>query len=551
MPDLCDLQIHVNGQQTFFLHEIVFSRFCGKLRKIIKEEKRRSQIRKSGIVIDDFPGGAEGFELVSRFCYNNGIITITASNVSLLHCCAVSLGMTDKVSSCNLLHQTETFLEGLFNWSWHDILTSLKACESFFSFADSCGLIQKFMNSLLAKIAQNSDVFASSSSSSSSPDTRTRTPSFTSSNKSAWWFEDMTILSPSTIEQFLKTLGSFGSDNNNLVLTRFLLHYLKTAAHCKGNTNNNLMSSRSECTGLADTAVHGVVLMGKTSFSCRSLFWVLRIVSGFGLSRECRAELEKLMGGLLDQATLDDLLICGHNGGAYDVNIVLRLIRLFVHRDSKIVCIPRMIKVGRLIDKYLREIAPDQSLKISKFLGIAESLPDYARDSFDGVYRAIDIYLESHPALPLEERSRLCRCLNYDKLSLEACKDLAKNPRIPPRIAVQALASQGSSLPAENYVKEKDAKKKTSISKNIHHQMVLYKKNKSHDSSSASDHHHDKSLDEEDAESEHMRLNLQRMQWKVVELEKVCREMKGQMSRIVKTGAMVPPPHTRALPRLC
>ncbi|XP_059279588.1 BTB/POZ domain-containing protein At3g19850-like [Lycium ferocissimum] len=546
MPDLCDLQIHVNGQQTFFLHEKVFSRFCGKLRKIIKEEKRRSQIRKSGIVIDDFPGGAEGFELVSRFCYNNGIITITASNVSLLHCCAVSLGMTEKVSSCNLLHQSETYLEGLFNWSRQDILTSLKACESFFSFADSCGLIQKLINSLLAKISQNSDVFASSSSSSSSPDTRTRTPSssFSSANKSAWWFEDMTILSPSTIEQFLKTLGAFGSDNNNLVLTRFVLHYLKTSAH-----NNNLIISRSEYTGLADTAVHGVVLMGKTSFSCRSLFWVLRIVSGFGLSRECRAGLEKLIGGLLDQATLDDLLICGHNGGAYDVNIVLRLIRLFVHRDSKILCVPRMMKVGRLIDKYLREIAPDQSLKISKFLGVAESLPDYARESFDGVYRAIDIYLESHPALPLEERSRLCRCLNYDKLSLEACKDLAKNPRIPPRIAVQALASQGSSLPTANFVKEKDAKKKTSIS-NKPHQMVLYKKNKSRDSASASD-HHDQSLDEEDAESEHMRLNLQRMQWKVVELEKVCREMKGQMSRMVKTGAMVPPPHTRSLPRLC
>ncbi|XP_055806376.1 BTB/POZ domain-containing protein At3g19850-like isoform X2 [Solanum dulcamara] len=502
MLDLCDLQIHVNGQQTFFLHQKVLSRFCGKLRKIIKEEKRKSRIRISGIDIDDFP---------------------------------VSLGMT---SSFNLLHQTETFLEGLFNWSWKDILTSLKACETFFSFAHSCGLIQKLINSLLAKIAQNSDVGLLFASSSSSPDARTPSSSSSSSstNKLAWWFEDMTILSPSTIEQFLKTLGAFGSDNNNLVLTRFVLHYLKTAAHCKG------INKISSYTGLADTAVHGVVLMGKTAFSCRSLFWVLRIVSVFGLGRECRCRLEKLIGGLLDQATLDDLLICGNNGGAYDVNIVVRLIRLFVRRDSKI----GMTKVGRLIDKYLREIAPDQSLKISKFLGVAESLPDYARDTYDGVYRAIDIYLESHPTLPLEERSRLCRCLNYDKLSLEACKDLAKNPRIPPRIAVHALASQGSS---QNFFKEKDAKNKTSISKN--HQMVVYKKHESDMSSGASDHRNDQSTDEEYAESEHMRLNLQRMQWKVVELEKVCREMKGQMSRMVKTGAMAPPPHSRALPRLC
>lgn len=77
----------------------------------MKEEKRRSKTRILGIDIDDFPGGPEGFELISRFCYNNGNITMTVSNVSILHCCAVSLGMS------NLLRQTETFLEGLFNWS--------------------------------------------------------------------------------------------------------------------------------------------------------------------------------------------------------------------------------------------------------------------------------------------------------------------------------------------------------------------------------------------------------------------------------------------------
>lgn len=86
--------------------------------------------------------------------------------------------------------------------------------------------------------------------------------------------------------------------------------------------------------------------------------------------------------------------------------------------------------------------------------------------------------MQSHPTLPLEERSTLCRCLNYDKLSLEACKDLAKSPRIPPRIAVKALASQGSGLPMEE-----DAIKKTSIKKN--RQMVLYKKNESEKMSSS------------------------------------------------------------------
>nr|GEW76026.1 BTB/POZ domain-containing protein At3g19850-like [Tanacetum cinerariifolium] len=47
-----------------------------------------------------------------------------------------------------------------------------------------------------------------------------------------------------------------------------------------------------------------------------------------------------------------------------------------------------------------------------------------------------------------------------------------------------------------------------------------------------------------------VKLNLQRMQWRVVELEKICREMKGQMSKMVK-GDRIMSSHGRALPRLC
>ncbi|KAI3467868.1 hypothetical protein Pfo_024531 [Paulownia fortunei] len=549
MSETCDLQIHINGQHTFFLSERILSKYSGKLRKIIKQEKRRTQIRSSGIEIDDFPGGPDGFELVSRFCYNNGSISIAVSNVSLLHCSAVFLGMTEKVSRINLLHQTEVFLEGIFYWSWNEVLTCLKNCEPFFCYAESCGLIHKLLCSLLAKIAQNSDVnflSVSSSSSSSSPETARSLSSpavcnGSSSRKSwAWWFQDLTILSPRIIEQFLRALGSYGSDNNNLVLTRFLLHYLKTALHSNGSSARHVSTDYG---GLADTAVHGVVLMGKTAFSCRGLFSVLRIVSGFGLSRECRAALERLIGGMLDQATLDDLLVSGGgNGGVYDVNLVLRLIRLFVHYYDK-VSLDKMKKVGELIDMYLGEIGPDPNLKISKFLGVAESLPDCARDSFDQVYRVIDIYLQSHPALSLEERSRLCRCLNYEKLSLEACKDLAKNPRIPPRITVQALASQHSSIQMADFVNEDyDDSGLSSNSKcftnSNSYQLVLYKND---------DNSNKLEMESSTEDKEDMKVNLERMQWRVVELEKVCREMKGQMARMVKLA----PQHNRPLPRLC
>lgn len=577
MAELCDLQVHINGQQTFYIHEKTITRFSGKLRKIIKKEKKRTQIRKTGIEINDFPGGSDGFELVSRFCYNNGEIDISVSTVSLLHCCAVFLGM-----NYTLLPRTTEIFNRIYEWSFTDVRDCLKTCEPFISYADSLGLIEKLISNLIIKITQTSDssILFPSSSSSSSPDSCTIKSSSLlrlsscSSSKGLWWFDDMTILSPVLIERFVKALGAYGNENNSLTLTRFLLHYLKSSSQSKSQA-----FSRSEYVGLADTAVHGVIIMGKTAFSCRGLFWVLRIVSSFGLSRECRGGLERLIGGLLDQAKVDDLLVSNNNGssGVYDVNLVLRLIR----ESNKVEgdCLERMRKVGGLIDKYLREIAPDQNLKISKFLGVAESLPDCARDCFDGVYKAIDIYLESHPCLSLEERSRVCRCLNFEKLSLEACKDLAKNPKIPPRIAVQALVSQHSNIPpTDNYDHHQDYNSfyidhhetTTPLTKSSRQLMVLYNNNSAHDylhfdshsprSSSSSRYNTNKDkqlLQQEKGEVDDdmeeggsvVKVNLERMQWRVVELEKVCREMKGQMTRMVKGDRMS---HGgRPLPRLC
>jgi hypothetical protein len=119
---------------------------------------------------------------------------------------------------------------------------------------------------------------------------------------------------------------------------------------------------------------------------------------------------------------------------------------------------------------------------------------------------------QSHPSLSSEERSRICGCLNYEKLSLEVCKELAKKPRIPPGIAVQALISQQSKIGTKELV----------------YGSILSE------------------------EKEDMTVNLERMQWRVVELEQVCREMKGQMSRLVRHNVLTNVPgHTRSLPRLC
>lgn len=529
MDEACDLQVHVNGHHTLLLHQSVVCAFSGRLRAMVVQEKKKKKTSRGGggaealmsIELAGFPGGAEVFELVARFCYNDGRLPpLRPADLPLLHSAAAFLEVTEDVRAGNLLAQAEALVDdGLCYWTWADLLAAVRSCEAHFAADD---LLEKLLSALFSRIAasgtETPNRSSSSPCSSSSPDTAGGRPSFAAKTPESvkpsclggareWWFDDVASLSPRTVEKAMRVIGCYGADNKNLTLTRFLLHYLRRAATLRKADGAGCLA------GLADTAVHGVALAGGgTAFSCRALFWVLRVASAAGMSKECRRMLETLVGQMLDQATLDDLLVSGSDdggrGGVYDVSLVMRLVRVFVSsvREEKKAGSPsplsdRKRKVGRLVDKYLAEISPDQGLRVSRFLAVAQSLPDSARDCYDGVYRALDIYLESHAALTVEVRGTLCRCLNYEKLTLEACKDLAKNPRIPPGIAVQALSSQRPPKLLQDPLSPSRTPKRVVV----------------------------------DEEKEALRLNLRRTQGRVVELETACKEMRGQI-RVSRTG---------------
>ena len=52
-----------------------------------------------------------------------------------------------------------------------------------------------------------------------------------------------------------------------------------------------------------------------------------------------------------------------------------------------------LLKVGRLIDTYFAEIAPEPYLSLQKFIAMIEILPYYARVIDDGHYRAGGWYI--------------------------------------------------------------------------------------------------------------------------------------------------------------
>ena len=128
--------------------------------------------------------------------------------------------------------------------------------------------------------------------------------------------------------------------------------------------------------------------------------------------------MEKRIGMKLDKAILEDILIASGTGTAtpavqqhalYDTDVVARIFSVFLNLDDDHneedagfdYDSPRspkqslLVKAAKLLDSYLAEVALDSNILPSKFISLAELLPNHARVVTDGLYRAVDIFLKA------------------------------------------------------------------------------------------------------------------------------------------------------------
>ncbi|CAA0807455.1 Root phototropism protein 3 [Striga hermonthica] len=207
----------------------------------------------------------------------------------------------------------------------------------------------------------------------------------------------------------------------------------------------------------------------KDSVSCSFLLRLLRTANMLKVAPALVTELEKRVGMQFEQAVLADLLIptYGKAETMYDVDLVQRLLEHFLVQEQSedsspgqqqslseasklydgahraVVGNPNAkARVARLVDSYLTEVSRDRNLSLTKFQVLAEALPESARTCDDGLYRAVDSYLKAHPTLTEHERKRLCRVMDCQKLSMDACMHAAQNERLPLRVVVQVLFSE-------------------------------------------------------------------------------------------------------------
>ncbi|KAM1429372.1 hypothetical protein ACFX2I_045576 [Malus domestica] len=542
----CDLEVDVNGEESFMVDKRAIASYCGKLSKLLGKSKASSRNLK--VVFHDFPGGAESFELIVRFCYNNGSIYITPSNISLLYCAAQFMEMNNSVAGRhNLLQKAENSFEEIRYWSWSELLTALKQCQDLLPVANSLSLVEKCLDTLVARLPLTSE--ASPCPSTSSPDssgirfscdTRSTESLKTTLSRATWWFEDLLVLGPNLVEMLVKAMVSRKLDH--VIISRFLFYYQKSKFYTvKSDTKRTI----------AEMVIEMLYMLDQSCVSCKSLFGILRVSLNLNLNKSVRNKLENMIGSQLDQATLDNLLVPSPQGinYLYDVNLVLRFLKSFLHDGGTCQADRppmRLRKVAALVDLYIAEVTPDPRLKPSKFLALAIALPDSARDSYDELYHAIDMYLQVHPGLSEDEKMKICCVLNYEKLSAETCVHLSQNTKFPSKSAVQALVYQQSKLKSllhatnnpksytdSPYSAITEAESRGLRKDDANVQLVLYAGK----------------IDLSD-DNEKLRAHLQGMQCRVMELEKLCKKMQSQMSKFTKSKS---PSHnrTRSLPKLC
>ncbi|XP_054779712.1 BTB/POZ domain-containing protein At3g08570 isoform X1 [Prosopis cineraria] len=447
----------VVDRESFLLHKFPLVSLSGKIRKMVADA-RGTDI--SHLELHNFPGGHQTFELAMKFCYGMNF-EITTDNVAGLRCAAEYLEMTEDFRDQNLIARTETYLNEVVFQNLQKSVEVLSTCKMLPTIAENVEITSRCVEAIAMNACKEQLVLGLSQLDCDNNESK----ELKDGSCIDWWAEDLSILNIDFFERVVCAMGRMGVQSNSI--TACLMHYAQTSlkgiGKCQISNPARIKLSPSIAENDQRTMVETLVsLMPTDNKTCPNvpltfLFGMLKMAIMLGATIPCRLELERRISLRLEMVSLDDLLIpsvvqCGDS--LFDVDTVHRILLSFLQRieeeesescggyESDGLSSPdhgSLLKVGRLIDAYLAEIAPDPYLSLQKFIALIEILPDYARVIDDGLYRAIDIYLKAHPALTEQECKKLCKHIDCQKLSQEASNHAAQNDRLPLQMVVQVL----------------------------------------------------------------------------------------------------------------
>ncbi|XP_044492232.1 BTB/POZ domain-containing protein At1g03010-like isoform X1 [Mangifera indica] len=458
-----DLTIEV-GASSFALHKFPLVSRSGRIRKLLLEAK---DSKVSRVNLSAVPGGPEAFELAAKFCYGVNV-DITLSNVAMLRCAAHSLEMTEDFAEKNLETRAEAYLKEIVFPNISNSISILHSCESLLPISEEINLVNRLINAIANNACKEQLTSGLLKLDHNFP--AKHAPNIEPETPADWWGKSLAVLNLDFFQRVLSAVKSKGLKQD--MISKILINYAHNSLQglvrdpqlVKGSLLDLELQKKQR---VIIEAIVGLLptQSRKSTVPMAFLSSLLKTAIAASAITSCKSDLERRIGLQLDQAILEDILIPANSHGnnhstIYDTDSILRIFSIFLNLDedddednhmrdeSEMVYdfdspgSPKqssILKVSKLLDNYLAEVALDSNLMPSKFIALAELLPDHARIVSDGLYRAVDIFLKVHPNIKDSERYRLCKTIDCQKLSQEACSHAAQNERLPVQMAVQVL----------------------------------------------------------------------------------------------------------------
>ncbi|KAI3848954.1 hypothetical protein MKX03_015032 [Papaver bracteatum] len=471
------------GDMSLHLHKFPLLSRSAVLEKLI-EDLSAEDGPSCVLELHDMPGGAKAFELVAKFCY--GVkIELTSQNVVSLRCAAEHLQMNESYGEGNLIKQTEDFLNDVFG-DWADSLKALEACDEVLPHAEEVHIVSRCINSLATKACADPSAFGWPKSGGNNKDDPR--------DEFMWNGIYASLLSLPLYKRFIMAVESKGMKQESIAgsVMFYGKRYLPgVCRHPSLKEHLRHANPTSSVTALSEAdqrllleEIVELLPNEKGVTLTRFLLRLLRIAMLLHASPSCRENLEKRVGTQLDQAILDDLLI---------PNIGFTVENLY-----DVDCLQRILDHFMIVDQ----------------TEVLSSSPCIIEEEYEDK--------EAHPRLVDSEKEQLCRLMNCQKLSLEACTHAAQNERLPLRVIVQVLFFEQLRLRAS-------VAGWFFVSDNIENSYVPIENLPLFRNNAASQSNRANYLKEDQI------VGINDMRLRVLELEKECSNMKREIEKMEKS----------------
>ncbi|KAK7250924.1 hypothetical protein RIF29_33704 [Crotalaria pallida] len=420
-----DMAINV-GDVKFYLHKFPLLSKSARFQKLVAHTNEESN---DEVHIHDIPGGPAAFEICVKFCYGM-TVTLNAYNVVAARCAAEYLEMYETVEKGNLIYKIEVFLNSSIFRSWKDSIIVLQTTKSLLPWSEELKVVSHCLDSIATKASIDTSKveWSYTYNRKKLPSENGDDPHWNGVRKPQivpkdWWVEDLCDLQLDLFKRVITAIITKGNVSGAVIGEALNAYASRRMPGFSKGQGGDIVKNRL----LLET----VVQLLPTDTGSVSFNFLMKLL---------RAAIVLESGeAIFDVDTVQRLVeeFVAHQQHA-QTDILLED-ELLENSSPRVVSDPSKMKVAKLVDGYLAEIARDPNLPVSKFVHLAELVSSFPRPSHDGLYRAIALYLKEHPGISKSERKRICRLMDCRKLSAEACMHAVQNERLPMRVVVQVL----------------------------------------------------------------------------------------------------------------